>query len=246
MLPHGAVSVVLERAEVVRGSGLLALPLGALGAFALHGVGDGLREEVVLVLSIVVSQGANDGLVHEVLPAALLGKVHGIGRVGEVERGVATHRVGGGVPSHQRVRPPLSDGAVVVEGDLPDLLGVEGGLVGTRAQLLDGDHAGAAVGHLLAAAVGGVQLRNFGRVLGKHGIQHDGAGFVDHGGILLGHLLHLDLHGGHIFRRVDFTGLDETLLDGDDGTVGAAETMGAARNGTHGWSDGKHCVYVYV
>eukprot|EP00934_Nitzschia_sp_Nitz4_P007493 Nitzschia sp. Nitz4//scaffold59_size112058//92722//95440//NITZ4_004125-RA/size112058-snap-gene-0.53-mRNA-1//1//CDS//3329555171//7483//frame0 len=214
MLAHAAVSVVFEGTEVVRASSLRTLPVSALGSLPLDLGSNCLGQEVVLVLGVIVSKLPDDRLLDEVLPATLLGKVDGVLGVAEVERSVAAHGVGRGVPAHEGVLPSLSDCTVVVEADLPELLRVERRLVGSGPHLLDDDHARAAVRHLLRDQVGRVQRGDLGGVVGKNGVGEPDARVVDHGEVLLGHFLQLALQGWHI-RSFGFPGLHQSLLHGD-------------------------------
>lgn len=102
VLAASPVAVVLERAEVVAGSGLGAVPVVALGPLPPHEGGGGLREEVVLVLRVVVAAQAEDGLLDDVLPAALLGEVQGLlcRAEGKLHEHVGGHGVRTGHPSH--------------------------------------------------------------------------------------------------------------------------------------------------
>mmetsp|Transcript_20144 Transcript_20144/g.41770 ORF Transcript_20144/g.41770 Transcript_20144/m.41770 type:complete len:275 (+) Transcript_20144:107-931(+) len=216
VLADDPVAVKLKGAEIVRGSRRLALPVVALGPLSLDLSGNRLGQEIVLVLGIVASQLANDGLVDQVLPPALLGKKDGVLGVFEKEGGIAAVGVGGGIPVHERVLPSLSDGTVVVERDLPVFFWIQWILVGTGAQLLDDHHALAPIGHFDTGLVGSIESGNLGLVFGQDGCGKIGSGIEDHHAVLFGHGLHAFRQSGDVFGFFRFSGLDEGLLHRND------------------------------
>mmetsp|Transcript_18796 Transcript_18796/g.46578 ORF Transcript_18796/g.46578 Transcript_18796/m.46578 type:complete len:221 (-) Transcript_18796:257-919(-) len=190
MLSDNSVSVVLQRTEVVRNSGCLSLPVIALGSLLLDLGGNGLGQKVVLVLSIIISQGANDGLLHQVLPATLFSKVDGFLSITEIQGSITSHSVSGGIPSHERVLPSLRDGSIIIEANLPDLFRIQRRLVRTSTHLLDDNHAHTPVRHVLGGQMGRIQSGDFGSIFRKDRISEFISRVVDHQGILVSHIFH--------------------------------------------------------
>ena len=75
MLTHGSITVVLQGTEVVRGPGLIPVPVVALVAVPFDLPGHALGEEDVLILRIVVPPSTNYGAFDSEFPSPLLGEV---------------------------------------------------------------------------------------------------------------------------------------------------------------------------
>ena len=75
MLTHGSITVVFQGTEVVRGPGLIPVPVVALVAVPLDLPGHALGEEDVLILRIVVTPSTNYGTFDCEFPTTLFGKV---------------------------------------------------------------------------------------------------------------------------------------------------------------------------
>mmetsp|Transcript_2459 Transcript_2459/g.5198 ORF Transcript_2459/g.5198 Transcript_2459/m.5198 type:complete len:300 (-) Transcript_2459:87-986(-) len=227
VLADNSVTVELEGAKVVRASSRLALPVGARGSLLFDFAGNRLGQKVVLVLAAVITHLADDGLIDQIFPSALFGKIDGVFGVLKVEGGIASVGIGGGIPVHEGILPSLSDGTVIVKGNLPVFFWIQGILVGTGPQLLDDDHALSSIGHAHAGLVTGIEGANLGLVFRKNRGGKIFSRIKNHHLVLFHHGFHLFCEGGNIFGFVRLSGLDQSLFHRNDASgLGALNCFG--------------------
>mmetsp|Transcript_7599 Transcript_7599/g.18855 ORF Transcript_7599/g.18855 Transcript_7599/m.18855 type:complete len:225 (-) Transcript_7599:161-835(-) len=130
MLPHYPIPMILERTEVMTCPCCFTVPVITLVSLPLHLPCHVLRQEHILILSIIVPSLADDGAFNPELPPSLLGEVFCIRCI--IERHLQTHVVGHGIgarnPSHQGIVPSVGSLPIILKRNDPGRFLVEGGL----------------------------------------------------------------------------------------------------------------------
>ena len=137
VLSHRLRPVIIQGSKVMRRGRRRSLPFLGLDPLFLQLCHHGGRQEVVLILCVVIPHDAGNGHVDVVIPATLLGEVDRVGGRFEGNRGVGLIGISVGRPAHQGVDPSFTVRPVFVEINPPTHFWVERGLLAALLHLAD-------------------------------------------------------------------------------------------------------------
>mmetsp|Transcript_11648 Transcript_11648/g.16982 ORF Transcript_11648/g.16982 Transcript_11648/m.16982 type:complete len:204 (+) Transcript_11648:751-1362(+) len=201
MLWNSAIPMILQGPKIMTGPRFSPTPLIAAFLLGANPPGNGLAQEIILILRIVTPSLSDNGFLDDEIPPTLFSKVDGFVSIvkSHLDPHVAGHGVGRRYPAHERIIPALTRFTLVGEADDPRFFGVGGGL-GDLGLLLPDVHDArlAGKGERILGGVGRVEGCNFRRVGGEFRIGRGDGRAPDHGGVHITGRFHVFLNRGFL------------------------------------------------